>query len=103
MGQVGSGATEARRSAELAAWQAVLPSLYPEIAGEAVVDVVAISSGRILLLTDAHIAMLKVNTAPALFNHAGSALSKGMLSKANLKCKTQFDEPINDLVDGEPR
>ena len=66
VGQVGSGATEARRSAELAAWQAVLPTLYPEIAGEAVVDVVAISSGRILLLTDAHIAMLKVTTAPDL-------------------------------------
>lgn len=53
-------ATEARRFMELAAWQAVLPSLYPEIAEERVLDVVAVSSGRILLLTDTHVAMLKV-------------------------------------------
>lgn len=51
---------EARRARELAAWEAVLPALYPEIAAERVVDVVAVSSGRILLLTDTHVAMLKV-------------------------------------------
>ena len=67
MVQVGSGPAEARRASELAAWQAVLPSLYPEIAGEAVLDVVAISSGRILLLTAAHIAMLKVPLLPSIF------------------------------------
>ena len=62
-GQVDSGPAEACRARELTAWQAVLPALYPEIAGETVVDVVSISSGRILLLTDIHIAMLKVCTA----------------------------------------
>ena len=54
-----SPAKEAER-AELAAWQAVLPEVYPEIAGDRVLDVVAVSSGRILLLTDLHVAMLKV-------------------------------------------
>lgn len=61
MGQVDARAAEAQRAAELAAWQAVLPALYPEIGGERVLDVVAVSSGRILLLTDTHVAMLKAN------------------------------------------
>ena len=55
-------AIESQRAAELAAWQEVLPSIYVEIAAERIEDVVAVSSGRILLLTDTHVAMLKVTS-----------------------------------------
>lgn len=51
---------DARRAVELAAWQEVMPELYPEIASERVLDVVTVRSGRLLVLTDAHVAMLKV-------------------------------------------
>ena len=51
---------KAAEEAQLAAWSAALRELYPDIAGERVVDVVPVSAGRLLLLTDVHIALLKV-------------------------------------------
>lgn len=39
-----------------------MPELFPEIASERILDVVTVRSGRILVLTDAHVAMLKVST-----------------------------------------
>jgi hypothetical protein len=50
---------KAAEEAQLAAWGAALPELYPEIAGERMVDVVPVSAGRLLLLTDLHVALLK--------------------------------------------
>lgn len=38
-----------------------MPELYPKIASERVLDVVTVRSGRLLVLTDAHMAMLKVS------------------------------------------
>ena len=59
----GSLVKDALRAVELAAWQEALLTLYPSIASEAVLDVIAVSSGRLLVLTDAHVAMLKVTAS----------------------------------------